>query len=69
MRDGIRLVRDLHAGLLVWRVTRVLCGLLAVAALGLGLVGHYVQASLLVCVALALPRGLWWWVMRRRRAQ
>ena len=68
MRPGIRLGMGLQAGFLVWRLLSLLCGLLMLPAIGLLLVGQYGEASVLVCVALALPRGLWWLCARRRGA-
>jgi hypothetical protein len=63
MRQGYAL----QSGFVLYRLVSLLCGVLLMSTLGLVLVGHYVQASMQVCVILGLRWGVRWLLMRRVR--
>lgn len=67
MRAGVRLGYDVQQGRLLWKLTSFLCGVLMLPVIGMVLVGQYVQASVWLCVVLAVHRGLWRFLTRRRR--
>jgi hypothetical protein len=59
---------EIEAGRLLWKLSGLVGGILLFPALGLILMGQYVQASVLLCGVLAVRRGVWWLVTRRGRA-
>jgi hypothetical protein len=60
MRPGTRLGYHFQTGILLHTFVSVLCGMVALPALGLILLGAYVQGSLLLCLAVAVPSLMWW---------
>ena len=67
MRHGVQLGMQLSSGMLLYKMLSWVLGLLLLPTLGMILNGQYLQAGLQLCAIVALHRGVWWVVTRRRR--
>lgn len=67
MRAGVQVGYDIQQGGVLWKLMSFLCGLLLLPTIGMILVGQVVQASVWLCVVLAIHRGVWWLLTRPRR--
>lgn len=67
MRQAIRLGYGIKIGFVLWRLVNVVAGLVLMSALGHGLMGQYLMASVLVAGVLGLYGLLAWLLQPRRR--